>query len=485
MADKVKITETVLRDAHQSLHATRMSIKNMEPILEKLDKVGYYSLEMWGGATFDSCVRYLGEDPWERITKIKEKVKNTKLQMLLRGQNLVGYKHYPDDLVEKFVKHAAERGIDVFRIFDALNDVRNMKKAIEEVKKNNKIAEGAISYTTSPVHTNEKYAELATQLQDLGCDLICIKDMAGLLSPKNAYELVTMLKKTVKIPIHLHAHYTSGMASSAYLAGCQAGADIIDCAVTSMAFGTSQPGTETMVASLAGYPFETGLNIKEIAEISKYFKKIRETSLSPFESPATGVNVDVLVNQIPGGMISNLANQLKSQGILDKMEEILQEVVQVRKDLGYPPLVTPTSQIVGSQAVFNVVMGERYKNILDETKEYLKGMYGKPAGEIDEELRNKALGDEKKIDCRPADLIKPGFDKYKKESEDFAQSEEDILTYALFPQIAEKFLKAKYNNTLHEVKEKPFGIPKSVDDMKKHKLFVKVAENEYEVEVFE
>ena len=481
----VMITETALRDAHQSLYATRMGIDDMLPVLSSLDEIGYYSLEMWGGATFDSCIRYLGEDPWERISKIKEKVKKTKLQMLLRGQNILGYQHYPDDIVEKFIKHASDRGIDVFRIFDALNDIRNMEKAIKEVNKNGKIAEGTISYTVSPVHTNEMYAELAKKLENLGCDLICIKDMSGILTPKNAYELVSLLKKTVKIPVHLHCHYTSGMATATYVKAAEAGVDIVDCAISSVGFGTSQPGTETVVASLQGFPFETGLDLKKLTKISEHFEKVKEKSLKPYGSSATKVNVDVLINQIPGGMISNLANQLKAQGLLEKLPEVLEELVHVRKDLGYPPLVTPTSQIVGTQAVFNVALGERYKNILGETKEYIKGMYGKAPGKIDEELMKKALGDEKPIDCRPADLLKPGYKKFKEESKDFAKTEEDVLTYALFPQVAEKFLRAKYSGTLDEIKEKPFSIPKSTENLKKHKMFVKVAQKEFEVEVFE
>ena len=484
MTKRLLITETALRDAHQSLFATRMGIEDMLPILPKLDEIGYFSLEMWGGATFDSCVRFLGEDPWERVTKIKEKTPNTKLQMLLRGQNLLGYKHYSDDIVDIFVKLAAQRGIDIFRIFDALNDLRNIEASVKAVKKYGKTAEGAISFTTSPIHTIEKYVENAKQMENMGCDILCIKDMAGLLTPKEAYDLISEIKRNVSLPVHLHCHYTSGMATSTYLKAAEAGVDIVDCAISSLGFRTSQPGTESVVASLREFPFETGLDLKKLQFISEYFKKIAETSLAPYGTKATDVNVDVLINQVPGGMISNLANQLKEQGKMDLLPEVLKEIATIRKELGYPPLVTPSSQIVGTQATFNVLMGERYKTILQETKNYLKGMYGMPPGIVDSNLLKKALGDEKPVTCRPADLLEPSYEKVKAEISDISTNEEDIMTYAMFPEVGRKFLEAKKNGTLNKIKEQNAKkTSKSNSETHSDTMKVKVNGNIYEVEV--
>lgn len=434
---KVGITDTILRDAHQSLIATRMKIDEMLPIAEKLDKVGYHSLEMWGGATFDSCIRFLNEDPWERLRKIKQKVKNTPLQMLLRGQNLLGYHHYADDVVEMFVKKSVENGIDIIRIFDALNDVRNLKKAIEATKVAGAHAQGTVVYTISPVHNNDYYVNLAKELEKMNVDSICIKDMAGLLTPYDAYELVSRLKKEIKVPIQLHSHYTSGMASMTYLKAIEAGVDVVDTALSPFALGTSQPPTETMVAVLKNTPYDTKLDLELISSISEHFKQVR--SNYKIDSIITMVDTMVLNYQIPGGMLSNLTSQLKQQNALDKLPAVLKEVPRVREDLGYPPLVTPTSQIVGTQAVVNVLTGERYKMIINEVKNYVRGLYGKPPALIKDEVKQKIIGDEKVITCRPADLIEPELEKYKKEVTYYIEQEEDILTYALFPQIALKF----------------------------------------------
>jgi len=434
---KVGITDTILRDAHQSLIATRMKIDEMLPIAEKLDKVGYHSLEMWGGATFDSCIRFLNEDPWERLRKIKQKVKNTPLQMLLRGQNLLGYHHYADDVVEMFVKKSVENGIDIIRIFDALNDVRNLKKAIEATKVAGAHAQGTVVYTISPVHNNDYYVNLAKELEKMNVDSICIKDMAGLLTPYDAYELVSRLKKEIKVPIQLHSHYTSGMASMTYLKAIEAGVDVVDTALSPFALGTSQPPTETMVAVLKNTPYDTKLDLELISSISEHFKQVR--SNYKIDSIITMVDTMVLNYQIPGGMLSNLTSQLKQQNALDKLPAVLKEVPRVREDLGYPPLVTPTSQIVGTQAVVNVLTGERYKMIINEVKNYVRGLYGRSPASIKDEVKQKIIGDEKVITCRPADLIEPELEKYKKEVTYYIEQEEDILTYALFPQIALKF----------------------------------------------
>jgi len=438
---KVGITDTILRDAHQSLIATRMKTEEMLPIAEKLDQVGYHSLEMWGGATFDSCLRFLNEDPWERLRKIKAKVKNTPLQMLLRGQNLLGYHHYADDVVEMFVKKSVENGIDIIRIFDALNDIRNLKKAIEATKAAGAHAQGTVVYTISPVHNNDYYVDLAKQLEEMGIDSLCIKDMAGLLSPYDAYELVSRLKKEIKVPIQLHSHYTSGMASMTYLKAIEAGVDVVDTALSPFALGTSQPPTETMIAVLKNTPYDTGLDLELISSISEHFKQVR--SNYKIDSVITMVDAMVLNYQIPGGMLSNLTSQLKQQNALDKLPEVLKEVPRVREDLGYPPLVTPTSQIVGTQAVINVITGERYKMVINEVKNYVRGLYGKPPAPIKDEIKNKIIGDEEVITCRPADLLEPELEKYAKEISYYIEQEEDILTYALFPQIAEKFFKER------------------------------------------
>lgn len=435
---KIQITDVTLRDAHQCLLATRMRTEDMLPICEKMDKAGFWSLEVWGGATFDVCLRFLKEDPWERLRKLREVMPNTKLQMLLRGQNLVGYRHYPDDVVKAFVKKAAENGIDVFRIFDALNDLRNMEVAIEAVKECGKHVQGAISYTTSPVHTVENYVELAKELADMGCDIISIKDMAGILTPKATYELVKALKEAVGLPVHLHTHSTSGMAEMTHLKAVEAGADMIDTAISPLASGTSHPPTESMVAALKGTGYDTGLDLELLEEIAEYFREVRK-KYKKYETEFKGVDARVLIHQIPGGMISNLINQLKEQNALDKMDEVLKEVPRVREDLGYPPLVTPTSQIVGTQAVLNVLTGERYKVITKEVKDYVQGKYGKPPAPINEELIKKILGDEEPIDCRPADLLEPELDKCREEIKDLARSEEDVLSYCLFPQVAKEF----------------------------------------------
>jgi pyruvate carboxylase subunit B len=447
MSKKITVTDTILRDAHQSLLATRMRTEDMLPICEKLDRVGYWSLEVWGGATFDACVRFLKEDPWERLRQLREALPNTRLQMLLRGQNLLGYRHYSDDVVEAFVAKAAENGIDVFRIFDAMNDVRNLETAIRAVKKAGKHAQGTIAYTTSPVHTYEAFVAQAKAMEAMGVDSIAIKDMAGLLTPFATGDLVRALKEASSLPVFIHSHDTAGVASMCQLKAIENGADHIDTAISSMAWGTSHPGTESMVAALRGSPYDTGLDLALIQEIGVYFYAIRK-KYHQFESEFTGVDTRVQVNQVPGGMISNLANQLKEQGALNRINEVFEEIPKVRKDLGYPPLVTPTSQIVGTQAVFNVLAGERYKTITNEVKLYLQGRYGKAPGVVDEKLRRLAIGNEEVIDVRPADLIKPELEKLRKEVGELAKTEEDVLTYAMFPDIGRKFLEEREAGTL-------------------------------------
>ncbi len=444
---KITVTDTILRDAHQSLLATRMRTEDMLPICEKLDRVGYWSLEVWGGATFDACVRFLKEDPWERLRQLKAALPNTRLQMLLRGQNLLGYRHYADDVVEAFCAKAAENGIDMFRIFDAMNDVRNLETAIRAVKKTGKHAQGTIAYTTSPVHTVELFVEQGRAMRDMGVDSIAIKDMAGLLTPFATGDLVRALKAEIDLPVFIHSHDTAGVASMCQLKAIENGADHIDTAISSMAWGTSHPGTESMVAALRGTPYDTGLDLELIQEIGLYFYAVRK-KYHQFESDFTGVDTRVQVNQVPGGMISNLANQLKEQGALNRMDEVLAEIPRVRKDLGYPPLVTPTSQIVGTQAFFNVLAGERYKTITNEVKLYLQGGYGKAPGTIDAKLQRQAIGGEEIIEVRPADLIKPELDKLRQEIGALAKSEEDVLTYAMFPDIGRKFLEEREAGTL-------------------------------------
>jgi len=437
----VRITDTILRDAHQSLLATRMRTEDMLPIAEKLDRVGYHSVEMWGGATFDSCLRFLNEDPWERIRLLKARMPHTPFQMLLRGQNIVGYHHYPDDIVERFIVRARANGIDIFRIFDALNDVRNMAWAMEVAKREGGHVQASICYTISPVHTIESYVEMAKTLADMGADSICIKDMAGLLDPYTAYELVKRLKEAIALPIQLHTHCTSGMGTATLLKAVEAGVDIVDTAISSLALGTSQPPTETVVSVLAGTPRDTGLDLELLSEIAAYFAEVR-ARYAQFES-GIGVDVNVLKFQIPGGMLSNLMAQLREQGAEHRYREVLDEVPRVRRELGYPPLVTPTSQLVGAQAVFNVLLGERYKVIPQEVKDYIRGFYGRPPAPIDPEVRKRAIGDEEPIDCRPADLIPPGYEKAAAEIGDLARSEEDVLSYALFPQVARDFLRRR------------------------------------------
>lgn len=438
---RVGITDTILRDAHQSLIATRMKTEEMLPVAEKLDKIGFHSLEMWGGATFDSCIRFLNEDPWDRLRIIKKTVKNTPLQMLLRGQNLLGYHHYADDVVEMFVKKSVENGIDIIRIFDALNDVRNMEKAIQVTKDTGAHAQGTVVYTISPVHNNEYYVSIAKELVKMGIDSLCIKDMAGLLAPYEAYDLVTMLKKEIDVPIQLHSHYTSGMASMTYLKAIEAGVDVVDTALSPFALGTSQPPTETIVAVLRNTPYDTELNLEKLSEISDHFKEVRKNY--KVDSIITMVDTMVLNYQIPGGMLSNLTSQLRQQNALSKLPDVLAEVPRVREDLGFPPLVTPTSQIVGTQAVVNVLTGERYKMIINEVKNYVKGLYGKPPAPISPEIKQKIIGDEEVITCRPADLLEPELEKHFKEASYYIEQEEDVLTYALFPQIAIKFFQER------------------------------------------
>ncbi|WZL74278.1 oxaloacetate decarboxylase subunit alpha [Clostridiaceae bacterium 35-E11] len=439
----VKITETILRDAHQSLIATRLTTKEMMPVLEKLDSVGYYALEMWGGATFDACLRFLDEDPWERLRIIRKNVKNTKLQMLLRGQNILGYKNYADDVVEEFVKKSIANGIDIIRVFDALNDVRNLQVAIETTKKEGAHAQAAIAYTISPVHTTETYVKLGKEMEAMGADSICIKDMSGLLTPYYTYELVAALKKAIKVPLTLHSHATSGLASMTYLKGIEAGIDIIDTAISPFSLGTSQPPTESMVATLKGSVYDTGLSIEKLNEIAAHFKPIREKNIENgmLNPKVLGVDINTLIYQVPGGMLSNLVSQLKVQNALDKFDEVLREVPKVREDLGYPPLVTPTSQMVGTQAVLNVITGERYKMIPKEVKAYVQGMYGRPTVPMKEEIIRKIIGDEKPITCRPADLIAPQLNHIRNEMKEYLEQEEDVLSYALFPQVAMKFFK--------------------------------------------
>ena len=441
----VKITETILRDAHQSLAATRMTFAEMEPMLADLDKVGYNALECWGGATFDACVRFLGEDPWERLRKIRSACPNTKLQMLLRGQNLLGYKHYADDVVDSFVERSVANGIDIIRIFDALNDYRNIERAMAACRKEGGHAQAAIAYTTSPYHSNEKFAADVKQLEEMGADSICIKDMAGLLLPYEAFSLVTTLKKVTKLPIELHTHYTSGVGSMTYLKAIEAGVDIIDCALSPLALGTSQPATEPIVAALHGTAYDTGLDLDLLSTISEYASTLREKWLASglISTKVLGVDVNALKYQVPGGMLSNLVSQLTQAGKADKLLEVLEEVPRVREDFGFPPLVTPSSQIVGTQAVMNVISGERYKMVPKESKAVVKGEYGKTPAPISPEIIAKILGDEKQITGRPADAIAPELENVKAQMSEYLEQPEDILTWAMFPQVAEKFFKQR------------------------------------------
>jgi len=431
----------------------------MIPIAEEMDNVGYFSVEAWGGATFDTCIRYLNEDPWERLRQLKAEFNKTPVQMLLRGQNLVGYKHYADDVVTKFVEKSYENGVDIFRIFDALNDIRNMEKAIKVAKDQGAHVQGTISYTISPVHTIDDFVDLAKNLEALDCDSVAIKDMAGLITPSAAYELVSKLKEETDLLVDLHSHCTSGMTPVSYYAACQAGVDILDTAISPLAWGTSQPPTESMVAALQGTPYDTGLDLKLLSHIKKYFDDIREKYAGILDPISESIDADVLLYQIPGGMLSNLVSQLKEQNALDRYADVLEEMPRVRKDMGYPPLVTPTSQIVGIQSVMNVLGGERYKTVSNEVKEYMKGMYGKPPAPVDPEISKRIIGDEEVITCRPADLIEPEFDKFKSEgeAEGFVKSDEDALTYALYPPIAPKFLKG-------EAEEEELKAPRSLNE---------------------
>ena len=449
---KVKITETVLRDSHQSLIATRMTTAEMLPILEQMDKVGYHSLEAWGGATFDACMRFLNEDPWERLRAIRDKVKNTKLQMLFRGQNILGYRHYSDDVVEYFVQKSLANGIDIIRIFDALNDPRNLRTAINATKKEGGHVQAAFSYTTGPVYTMEYYSKYAKQLEEMGADSICIKDMAGLLKPYDAYDLVKTIKESVKVPVQLHTHYTAGLASMTLMKAVEAGVDVIDTAISPMAMGTSQPPTEAMVAALAGTPYDTGINLGDLDKITKHFTPLREKYLASglLNPKALKVDVNALVYQVPGGMLSNLMSQLAQAGKSDKLTEVLEEVPRVRADVGYPPLVTPSSQIVGTQAVFNVIMGERYKTVTKEFKGIVRGDYGKTPVSIDPAFTKKIIGDEKPIDYRPADALKPELEQLRSEIAQYLEQDEDVLSYALFPEVSKKFFEYR--------KAKKYGI---------------------------
>ena len=444
---KVKITETVLRDAHQSLIATRMTMDEMLPILPLMDKVGYHSVECWGGATFDACLRFLNEDPWERLRTLKKNLPNTKLQMLFRGQNMLGYRHYADDVLEYFVQKSVANGIDIIRIFDALNDIRNLETAIKAAKKEGAHTQVAISYTLGDVFTTDYYVDYAKRIENSGADSICIKDMAALITPYETEKLVKALKSAVKIPIQLHTHYTSGLASMCLLKGIEAGVDVIDTAMSPLALGTSHAPTESMVAALQGTEYDTGLDLVLLTEIRDYFMKLRKKYIDSglLDPKMLAVDANALIYQVPGGMLSNLLSQLKQAGKEDKLEEVLKEVPRVRKDAGYPPLVTPSSQIVGTQAVFNVIMGERYKMVTKEFKGIVRGEYGRTPVPIDPEFRKKIIGDDTPIDCRPADLLEPELDKLKKECAEWTEQEEDVLSYAQFGQVAVKFFENRRN----------------------------------------
>ncbi|MDD3430294.1 MAG: oxaloacetate decarboxylase subunit alpha [Oscillospiraceae bacterium] len=444
---KVKITEVALRDAHQSLIATRMTMDEMRPILKAMDEVGYYSLECWGGATFDACIRFLDEDPWDRLRIMRKECPNTKLQMLFRGQNMLGYRPYADDAVEYFVKKSVENGIDILRIFDALNDPRNLETAIKSAINEKAHVQACISYTLSPVHDNAYFANYAKTLENMGAHSICIKDMAGLLTPTSTAELVKTLKSSIKIPVDIHSHYTSGLASMSILKGIEAGADIVDTAISPLSLGTSHMPTESLVATLQGTEYDTGLDLKKLDIVRAHFAKLREKYLASGQlSPKMlGVDANTLLYQVPGGMLSNLLGQLKDAGKEDQLEDVLKEIPNVRKDSGYPPLVTPTSQIVGTQAVFNVIMGERYKIVTKEFKAMVQGQYGKTPAPIDPAFQKKICGDAEPITCRFADTLAPEMDKLREEAAKYVRQEEDVLTYAMFPQVAPKFFEKRNN----------------------------------------
>lgn len=447
MNKKINITELVLRDGHQCHIATRMRTEDMLPICKDIDEAGFWSVEAWGGATFDACVRYLKEDPWDRLKSLRKALPNSRIQMLLRGQNLLGYRHYSDDVVELFVKKSADNGVDVFRIFDAMNDLRNIKTSIDAVLKNQKHAEVAISYTTSPVHNVEYFTQLAKEIEAMGANSIAIKDMAGLLTPSVTTELVSSIAKNTSLPLHIHSHATSGLASVNLIKAVESGATMIDTCNSSFSEGASHPTTESIVIGLNELGYDTGINVDKLQNITDHFKRVRKKYWQ-FESEFTGLDPRVLINQVPGGMISNLSNQLKDQNALDKMDLVLEEIPKVRKDLGYPPLVTPTSQIVGTQAALNIITGERYKSITNEVKNYFLGEYGKALGEINKDVMSKAIGKEKPFEGRPADRIKPEINTLKVKVEDLAQNEEDLLTYAMFPDLATNFLKERNAGTL-------------------------------------
>ncbi len=442
---KVKIVETAFRDAHQSLIATRMKTEDMLPIADKMDKAGYYALEVWGGATFDTCLRYLNEDPWDRLRALRKAFKNTKLQMLLRGQNLLGYKHYPDDVVEEFVRLSIKNGIDIIRIFDALNDLRNLETSVKATKKYGGHAQGAISYTVSPVHNIDYYVEVAKGMAEMGVDSICIKDMSGILLPYTAYELVSEIKKVTDLPLEIHSHFTSGIANQTYMKAIEAGADIIDTAISPLGNGTSQPATEPMIVSLEGSPYYPDIDFDEILEISEYFKVLRNKYENEglLDNKVLAVDINTLKYQVPGGMLSNLVSQLKAQNKEDKYEEVLKEIPKVREDLGFPPLVTPMSQMVGTQALFNVLTSERYKMVPNEVKNYVKGLYGRPVVPIKDEIKKLIIGEEEVYEGRPADLLEPELNKYRNEIKQYIEQEEDVLSYALFPQVAMNFFKQR------------------------------------------
>ena len=450
MGKKIRITETVLRDAHQSLIATRMPIDDMLPILDKLDKIGFYSLECWGGATFDSCLRFLNEDPWQRLRTIREKCPNTKLQMLFRGQNMLGYRHYSDDVLEYFVQRSAANGIDIIRIFDALNDLKNLTTAIKAANKEKVEAQVAISYTTGPVFTDEYYVDYAKRIADAGADSICIKDMAALLTPSKAAQLVKKIKKAVDLPIQIHTHYTSGLASMCLLKAVESGADGIDTAMSPLALGTSHAPTESMVAALQGTEYDTGLDLVKLSEIRDYFMTLRDKYIKSglLDPQMLATDAKALIYQVPGGMLSNLLSQLKQAGKVDKFTEVLEEVPRVRRDAGYPPLVTPTSQIVGTQAVYNIITGERYKMCTNEFKGLVAGKYGTTPVAIDPDFREKIIGNEKPVTCRPADLLEPELEKLRSEIPEWIEQEEDVLSYAMFPKVAMDFFKKRRNAKL-------------------------------------
>ena len=466
MAKKVGITDTILRDAHQSQAATRMRTEEMLPACEVLDSMGYWSLECWGGATFDSCIRFLNEDPWERLRTLKKALPHTKLQMLFRGQNILGYKNYADDIVEMFCRKSIENGIDVIRIFDALNDVRNLEASIKYTKKYGGICEAALSYTKSPVHSEEYFVKLAKELVQMGADVVCIKDMANLLLPYDAYSLVKRLKAEIDVPIHLHTHNTAGTGDMTNLMAIIAGVDIVDCALSPLGNGTAQPATESLVATLKGTEYDTGLDLEKLSQAAKHFANVAERLKKDgfISEKSTKINPNILMYQVPGGMLSNLVSQLKEAHAEDRYYDVLEEIPRVRKDFGYPPLVTPTSQIVGTQAVLNVVSGERYKMFTKESKGVLAGEYGKLPGIVNEEVRRKAIGDRQVITCRPADLIEPEFEKCKRQIGELARCDEDVLSYALFPQVAKKFFE---NRAASKKKQADENIVKTlyVEDM--------------------